>query len=102
MSSEAKEDTFDKATAAAEELYHIRDTFFPINPEDKISKLRELSDLAVKILDSIPPGEFRFHFSYAVHFDFVACCNKLIVRVGILSCSFDIRGKCWERRNGRE
>lgn len=63
MSSEAKEHTFDEATAAAEELYLIRDTFFPVNPDDKTSKLQELSDLAVKILDSIPPGRFCFHFS---------------------------------------
>ncbi|XP_038891369.1 tetratricopeptide repeat protein 5-like [Benincasa hispida] len=57
MCSEAKEDTFDKATAAVEELYHIRDTFFPVNPDDKTSKFRELSDLALKILDSIPPEQ---------------------------------------------
>lgn len=67
MSSEAKEVTFEKATAAVEELYLIRDTFFPVNPDDKTSKLRELSDLALKILDSIPPGGFCFHFSYEVH-----------------------------------
>lgn len=78
MCSEAKEDTFDKATAAVEELYLIRDTFFPVNPDDKTSKLRELSDLALKILDSIPPGGFCFHFSYEVHsifFEF-ACSNS--------------------------
>lgn len=78
MCSEAMEDIFDKATAAVEKLYHIRDTFFPVNPDDKTSKLRELSDLALKILDSIPPGRFCFHFSYAFHFSFseFAYCNS--------------------------
>lgn len=67
------EDTFDKATAAAEELYQIRDTYFPVNPDDKISKLRELSDLAIKILDSIPPGGFCFLY----HTLFISASSSL-------------------------
>ncbi|XP_022150637.1 tetratricopeptide repeat protein 5-like isoform X2 [Momordica charantia] len=61
------EDTFDKATAAAEELYQIRDTYFPVNPDDKISKLRELSDLAIKILDSIPPEQRKSPLQRAMY-----------------------------------
>ncbi|KAA0034605.1 tetratricopeptide repeat protein 5-like isoform X3 [Cucumis melo var. makuwa] len=67
MCSEAKEDTFDKATAAVEELYLIRDTFFPVNPDDKTSKLRELSDLALKILDSIPPEQRKSPLQRAMY-----------------------------------
>ncbi|XP_022980032.1 tetratricopeptide repeat protein 5-like [Cucurbita maxima] len=67
MCSEVKEETFDKATAAVEELYHIRDTFFPVNPDDKLSKLRELSDLAVKILDSISPEQRKSPLQRAMY-----------------------------------
>lgn len=67
MCSEAMEDIFDKATAAVEKLYHIRDTFFPVNPDDKTSKLRELSDLALKILDSIPPEQRKSPLQRAMY-----------------------------------
>ncbi|KAJ7943058.1 Tetratricopeptide repeat protein 5 [Quillaja saponaria] len=49
-----QKDPLAKATRAAEDLYHLRDTYFPANPDDKISKLQQQSDLALKLLDSIP------------------------------------------------
>ena len=58
MSNQADEDPFAKAAGAAEDLYHLQDTYFPVNPDEKISKLQEESDLALKLLDSIPPGKF--------------------------------------------
>ncbi|KAI9088549.1 hypothetical protein K1719_029663 [Acacia pycnantha] len=57
MSSPAEEQSLAKAAKLVDDLYHIRDTFFPENQGDKISKLREQSDLALKFLDSIPPEE---------------------------------------------
>lgn len=44
------------AMKAAEDLYNIRDTYFPSNPDDKISRLQAHSDLALNLLDSIPSG----------------------------------------------
>ncbi|XP_062150110.1 uncharacterized protein LOC133858654 [Alnus glutinosa] len=54
MSNQAEEDTMAKATIAAEDLYHIRDAYFPANLDEKISKLQKESDLALKLLDSVP------------------------------------------------
>ncbi|KAI8558381.1 hypothetical protein RHMOL_Rhmol04G0087500 [Rhododendron molle] len=42
------------AMKAAEDLYNIRDTYFPSNPDDKISRLQAHSDLALSPLDSTP------------------------------------------------
>ncbi|KAA3463717.1 Tetratricopeptide repeat 5 [Gossypium australe] len=49
-----EEDVWAKATKVADDLYEIRDTFFPQNPDDKTSKLQHESDLALNLLDSIP------------------------------------------------
>ncbi|KAL4346472.1 hypothetical protein GQ457_17G005740 [Hibiscus cannabinus] len=49
-----EEDVWGKARNAADDLYEIRDTFYPQNPDDKTSKLQHESDLALKLLDSIP------------------------------------------------
>ncbi|XP_028758159.1 tetratricopeptide repeat protein 5 [Neltuma alba] len=57
MSSPSAEHSLTKAAKLVEDLYHIRDTYFPENQDDKISKLREQSDFALKFLDSIPPEE---------------------------------------------
>lgn len=54
----------EKAAKAADELYIIRDTYFPLNPNDKIITLHSQSDLALKLLDSIPPGQFLHVFSF--------------------------------------
>lgn len=53
-----EEDQLAKATKIIEDLYELRDTYFPTNPDDKMAKLRPESDFALKILDSIPPGKF--------------------------------------------
>ncbi|CAL9150161.1 unnamed protein product [Musa hybrid cultivar] len=45
-----------RASAAAEELYRLRDTYFPRDPEEKTSKLRTLADTALALLDSLPLG----------------------------------------------
>lgn len=52
----AGEDLFAKATAAADELYSFRDNYFPLSPEERVSKLQIQSDLALQILDTIPIG----------------------------------------------
>ncbi|VVA35469.1 PREDICTED: tetratricopeptide repeat [Prunus dulcis] len=58
MSSQAVEDdALVKATRATEALYLVRDTYFPPNPDDKIAKLNAESDLALSLLDSIPPEQ---------------------------------------------
>ncbi|GMI79871.1 hypothetical protein HRI_001656400 [Hibiscus trionum] len=49
-----EDDIWGKARKAADDLYEIRDTFFPQNPYVKTSKLQHESDLALKLLDSIP------------------------------------------------
>ncbi|PNT16038.2 hypothetical protein POPTR_010G116200v4 [Populus trichocarpa] len=51
---EEGEDIWAKATKAADDLYILRDTYFPPNPLDKISKLQSQSDLSLNLLDSIP------------------------------------------------
>ncbi|URE39952.1 Tetratricopeptide repeat protein [Musa troglodytarum] len=43
-----------RASAAAEELYRLRDTYFPRDPEEKTSRLRTLADAALALLDSLP------------------------------------------------
>lgn len=58
MSNLNEEEPLSKAAREAEDLYHLRDTYFPPNPDDRISKLQRESDLALKLLDSIPPGQF--------------------------------------------
>ncbi|KAM2194514.1 hypothetical protein ACFX1R_028641 [Malus domestica] len=55
MSSRAVEDdALAKAARAVEALYLLRDTYFPADPDDKISRLNIDSDLALNLLDSIP------------------------------------------------
>ncbi|PIN06196.1 hypothetical protein CDL12_21244 [Handroanthus impetiginosus] len=58
MSSEGRgyaEDLFADASKAVDVLYNIRDTYFPSNPDDKTSKLLAESNLALEVLDKIPP-----------------------------------------------
>lgn len=59
---EIEEDLFAKAERAADELYTIRDTYFPADPNDKTSKLQTESDLALQFLTSIPLGTLIFVF----------------------------------------
>lgn len=67
MTNVAVEEPLEVAAVAAEDLYHLRDTYFPLNPDDKISKLQQQSDLALKLLDSIPPGIFLFPIPDSSH-----------------------------------
>ncbi|CAK8573958.1 unnamed protein product [Lathyrus sativus] len=46
-----------RAAISTDGLYFLRDTYFPPNPNDRISKLQELSDLILNLLDSVPPEE---------------------------------------------
>ncbi|KAI5401296.1 uncharacterized protein LOC127097959 isoform X1 [Lathyrus oleraceus] len=46
-----------RAAKSTDELYLLRDTYFPQNPIDRIFKLQELSDLILNLLDSVPPEE---------------------------------------------
>ncbi|XP_014511109.1 tetratricopeptide repeat protein 5 [Vigna radiata var. radiata] len=57
MSNPKEEEPFARAARAAEDLYHLRDTYFPPNPDDRISKLQNEFDLALNLLDSIPPEQ---------------------------------------------
>ncbi|RYQ93674.1 hypothetical protein Ahy_B09g099924 isoform D [Arachis hypogaea] len=54
---EEEEEPLSKAARAAEDLYHLRDTYFPLDPNDRTSKLHHHSDLALSLLDSIPPEQ---------------------------------------------
>ncbi|KAJ0094158.1 hypothetical protein Patl1_15237 [Pistacia atlantica] len=52
-----EEDLWERARKAADNLYEIKETFFPQNPDDKVTRLQNESDLALKVLDSIPPEQ---------------------------------------------
>ncbi|XP_022726840.1 tetratricopeptide repeat protein 5-like isoform X2 [Durio zibethinus] len=62
-----EEDVWGKAIKAADDLYELRDTFFPQNPDDKISKLQQESDLALKPLDSIPAEQRKLPLQRATY-----------------------------------
>ncbi|KAF0929038.1 hypothetical protein E2562_015165 [Oryza meyeriana var. granulata] len=47
----------ERTADAAEELYRLRDTFFPRNPAEKAAALRARADDALAVLDSLPPEE---------------------------------------------
>ncbi|CAA6661257.1 unnamed protein product [Spirodela intermedia] len=51
---QAEEDLMARAAVAAEELYDVRDSFFPADPLEKDSRLRALSDAALHLLDAVP------------------------------------------------
>lgn len=71
MSSQVEGNLMEKAIEATNHLYHIRDTYFPANPDDKLSKLRTQSDIALKLLDSIPHGTLSYaYFDFAFFFFF--------------------------------
>ncbi|GMJ03307.1 hypothetical protein HRI_003999900 [Hibiscus trionum] len=62
-----EEDVWVKAGKAADDLYEIRDTFFPQTPDDKTSKLQHESDLALKLLDSIPAEQRKLPVQRATY-----------------------------------
>ncbi|KAG5532289.1 hypothetical protein RHGRI_026801 [Rhododendron griersonianum] len=55
------------AMKAAEDLYNIRETYFPSNPDDKISRLQAHSDLALNLLDSIPSEQRKLPMQRATY-----------------------------------
>lgn len=63
----AGENLFAKATAAADELYNFRDNYFPLTPEERVSKLQNQSDLALQILDKIPIEKRKFPAQRAMY-----------------------------------
>ncbi|KAK4792675.1 hypothetical protein SAY86_023110 [Trapa natans] len=60
MSSTVGGDLMAEAIEAANNLYIVRDTYFPSDPQDKLSKLRMESDAALKLLDSVPQDQRKF------------------------------------------
>lgn len=53
----------DQAAKAADELYLLRDTYFPLDPNHKIAALQSQSHLALNLLDSIPSGQFYINYT---------------------------------------
>uniref|UniRef100_A0A8I6XYE2 Uncharacterized protein n=1 Tax=Hordeum vulgare subsp. vulgare TaxID=112509 RepID=A0A8I6XYE2_HORVV len=47
----------EKVADTVEELYSLRDTFFPRDPSEKSASLRACADAALGVLDSLPPEE---------------------------------------------
>lgn len=47
------------AAKEAEELYRLRDTFFPQDPAEKTAALRTRADAALALLDALPSGTCR-------------------------------------------
>ncbi|XP_062211785.1 uncharacterized protein LOC133912860 [Phragmites australis] len=47
----------ERAADATEELYHLRDTFFPGDPAEKAAALRARADAALVLLDALPPEQ---------------------------------------------
>ncbi|EXB65604.1 Tetratricopeptide repeat protein 5 [Morus notabilis] len=68
MSGESTgEEALAKAASATDDLYHLRDTYFPANPDDKTAKLQTQSDLALSLLDSIPPEQRKLPLQRATY-----------------------------------
>ncbi|KAK3040757.1 hypothetical protein RJ639_029279 [Escallonia herrerae] len=64
---EAAADSMAAAAKAADYLYNTIDTFFPQNPDDKISRLHKESQIALKLLDSVPPEQRKLPMQRATH-----------------------------------
>ncbi|XP_037412851.1 tetratricopeptide repeat protein 5-like isoform X2 [Triticum dicoccoides] len=47
----------EKVSDKVEELYSLRDTFFPRDPSEKSASLRACADAALGVLDSLPPEQ---------------------------------------------
>ncbi|XP_019161021.1 PREDICTED: tetratricopeptide repeat protein 5-like [Ipomoea nil] len=62
-----EEDLFAKVALAADELYMIRERFFPVNPDEKTSLLQSKSDLALQLLDAIPPERRKLSMQRATY-----------------------------------
>uniref|UniRef100_A0A0E0MWZ6 Tetratricopeptide repeat protein 5 OB fold domain-containing protein n=2 Tax=Oryza TaxID=4527 RepID=A0A0E0MWZ6_ORYRU len=57
----------ERTADAAEELYRLRDTFFPRDPVEKAAALRALADDALAVLDSLPPEQRKTPQQRAVY-----------------------------------
>ncbi|CAN0877021.1 Tetratricopeptide repeat protein 5, partial [Linum grandiflorum] len=54
-----EEDRWDTVRTSVDDLHTIVDTYFPPNPDDKLSKLQAQSDACLSLLDSIPQEQRR-------------------------------------------
>ncbi|KAL3731394.1 hypothetical protein ACJRO7_028296 [Eucalyptus globulus] len=62
MSSQPEVSLLTATAEATEDLHRVQDTYFPSSPEDRLSRLRDESSSVLKLLDSIPPGNYsRFN-----------------------------------------
>ncbi|GAU24332.1 hypothetical protein TSUD_49210 [Trifolium subterraneum] len=66
-SGEEEEEALSRAAKSTDELYLLRDTYFPQNPHDRISSLQQLSDLILNLLDSVPPEERKSPAQRAIY-----------------------------------
>ncbi|KAK2977744.1 hypothetical protein RJ640_022607, partial [Escallonia rubra] len=64
---EAAADSMAAAAKAADDLYNTIDTFFPQNPDDKISRLHRESQIAIRLLDSVPLEQRKLPMQRAKH-----------------------------------
>lgn len=64
---EEEEEALSRAAKSTDELYLLRDTYFPQNPHDRISSLQQLSDLILNLLDSVPPEERKSPAQRAIY-----------------------------------
>jgi tetratricopeptide (TPR) repeat protein len=62
-----EEKALSRAAKSTDELYLLRDTYFPQNPHDRISSLQQLSDLILNLLDSVPPEERKSPAQRAIY-----------------------------------
>uniref|UniRef100_A0A166EE22 Tetratricopeptide repeat protein 5 OB fold domain-containing protein n=1 Tax=Daucus carota subsp. sativus TaxID=79200 RepID=A0A166EE22_DAUCS len=65
--NDSAESIMDQAAKAADELYLLRDTYFPLDPNHKIAALQSQSHLALNLLDSIPSDHRRLPATRATH-----------------------------------
>lgn len=65
--AEAGRTPLERTADAVEELYRLRDTFFPRNPADKAAALRARADAAIAVLDSLPPEQRKSSQQRAVY-----------------------------------
>ncbi|CAA0817193.1 Unknown protein [Striga hermonthica] len=66
-SIESAADLFAEASKVVNALYTTRDTFFPANPADKTSKLLVESNIALKLLDDVPPEKRKTPAKRAIY-----------------------------------
>ncbi|CAN6483185.1 unnamed protein product [Victoria cruziana] len=68
---EAADNQISMATKAADDLYVLRDTYFPSDPGDKISALQQQADIALRLLDDAFPLDKRKEPSRRASFEFL-------------------------------